>query len=191
MAHHFSSCATSVVNVAPTQVDSGRFRSLQHCWTLWQRICRWSHHTPNLGDVGRIGVQSPRGADADDCSSASSKSCWVGIEVIEWCVLPFGQTGDSVGHREVNCVRENEAMGIVVDPTFVEFRDSQPVRTTTVNSDGPMPHQSTIPIGVTECDDQSVCDEVDDESSDTESVDSRNGMSDSRVQCQVWRQLIP
>ena len=46
----------------------------------------------NLGDVGRLGVQSPRGADADECSSASSESCWgemedVGDEVVEWGVV--------------------------------------------------------------------------------------------------------
>ena len=47
----------------------------------------------NLGDVGRFGVQSPRGADVDECSSASSESCWgemedVGDEVVEWGVVP-------------------------------------------------------------------------------------------------------
>ena len=47
----------------------------------------------NLGDVRRIGVQSPRGADADECSSVSSESCWgeiedVGNEAVEWGVLP-------------------------------------------------------------------------------------------------------
>ena len=52
------------------------------------------------------------------------------------------------------------------------------MRPATVDPDGPTPHQLTFPIGVTECDEQSVIDEVDDESSDTESVDSRDGMSD-------------
>ena len=105
----------------------------------------------------------------------------VGDEVVEWGELPHppsGQTGDNVGRCEVNCVRENEAMGTVVDPTSVEFVDSQPVRPTTVDPDGPTPHESTIPIGVTECDEQSMVDEVDHDTSDTKSVDSRNGMSD-------------
>ena len=53
---------------------------------------------------------------------------------------PSWLAGDSVGRREVHCVRENEAMGIVVDPTSVEFLDSQPVRPTTVDPDGPTPH---------------------------------------------------
>ena len=47
----------------------------------------------NLGDVGRDGVWSLRGADADDYSSASSESCWSEMEdirddeVVEWSVL--------------------------------------------------------------------------------------------------------
>ena len=67
--------------------------------------------------------------------------------------------GDSVCRHEVNCMRENEAMGIVVDPTPVEFLVSQPVRPSTVVLDGPILHQT---IRVTECDEQSVVDEVDD-----------------------------
>ena len=74
-------------------------------------------------------------------------------------------------------MRENEAMGTVVDHTSVEFLDSQPVRPTTVVPHGPTLNQ-TVPAGVTECDEQSVVDEFDDETSDTASVDSRNGMSD-------------
>ena len=35
----------------------------------------------NLGDIGRLGVQIPRGSDAaDECSSASSESCWGEME---------------------------------------------------------------------------------------------------------------
>ena len=84
-----------------------------------------------------------------------------------------------------------------VAPTIVQFPDSQPVRSTTVDSDGPTPYHSTIPIGVTECADQSVLDEVDDGSSDTKSVDSRNrgipgtGGPITRVECQVWPQFVP
>ena len=61
-------------------------------------------------------------------------------------------------------------------PHLWSFLDSQPVSPTTV-PDGPTLHQS-IPVGVTDCDEQSVVDEVDEETSDTASVDSRNGMSD-------------
>ena len=42
----------------------------------------------------------------------------------EWLPHPLS------GPHEVNCMRENEAMGTVVDPTSVEFLDSQPVRPT-------------------------------------------------------------
>ena len=96
-----------------------------------------------------------------------------GDKAVEWGVLPHPPSG----RHEVNCMRENEAMGTVVDHTSVEFLDSQPVRPTTVVPHGPTLHQ-TVPTGVTECDEQSVVDEFDDETSDTASVDSRNGMSD-------------
>ena len=66
-------------SVAPTQVDSGRFSALDEDSAvaptlldfLAEDLSLAPPHT-NLGDVGRIGVQSPRGADADECSSASS-----------------------------------------------------------------------------------------------------------------------
>ena len=154
--------ATIVVNVAPTQADSGRFSALDADQlavspTLLDSLAEDLSVAPhtNHGDVRPIGVQSIRGAVADECSSVSSESCWgemedIDDEAVEWGVLhhpPSGLGGDSAGCREVNCVRENEAMGTVVDPTSVEFLDSQPVRPTTVDPDGPIPHQSTIPSG--------------------------------------------
>ena len=107
--------ATSV-NVAPT-VDSGRFSALAE---------DQSAVSPTLLDSL---AEDLRGADADECSSVSSESCWgemedAGDEVVEWGVLPHPPCrlgGDSVGRHEVNCMRENEAMGTVVDPTSVEF----------------------------------------------------------------------
>ena len=163
--------ATSV-DVAPI-VDSGRFSALAEDQSAVSPILLESL------------AEDLRGADADECSSVSSESCWgemedAGDEVVEWGVLPHPPCrlgGDSVARHEVNCMRENEAMGTVVDPTSVEFLGSQPVSPTTVVPDGPTLHQS-IPVGVTECDEQSVVDEVDEETSDTASVDSRNGMSD-------------
>ena len=82
--------ATSVVNVASTQVDSGRFSALDEdqfaaAPTLLDSLTEDLSMAPphfNLGDVGRVGVRSPRGADADDCSSASSESCWGEMEDI-------------------------------------------------------------------------------------------------------------
>ena len=86
LAHRFSGLrrATSVVNVASPKVDSGRFSALDEDQSaiaptlldsLAEDLLVAPPHT-NLGDVGRIGVQIPRGADADKCSSASSEFCW-------------------------------------------------------------------------------------------------------------------
>ena len=54
----------------------------------------------NIGDVGRIGVQIPRGSDAADECSSSSESCWgemeqVGDEAVEWGVLPNPPSGQA------------------------------------------------------------------------------------------------
>ena len=92
--------------VAPTLLDS----LAEDLWV--------AQPNTNLGDVGRIGVQSPRGADApDECSSASSASDGgrVGDEAVECCVLlrpPSGQAGNRVGHREVN--RERRARRLLL-----------------------------------------------------------------------------
>ena len=98
--------ATSLVNVASTQVDSGRFAAAP---TLLDSLTEDLSMAPphfNLGEIGPVGVRSPRGADADDCSSVSSESCWGEMEdirddeVVEWGVLPHPpQAGpDSVVH---------------------------------------------------------------------------------------------
>ena len=95
--------ATSLVNVASTHVDSGRFSALDEdqfaaAPTLLDSLTgiflSMAPPHSNLGDDGRVGVRSPRGADADDCSSVSSESCWGEMEdirdyeVVEWGVLP-------------------------------------------------------------------------------------------------------
>ena len=41
-----------------------------------------------------------------------------------------------------------EVGAIVVDSVAPTFVECQPVRSTTIDSDGPTPHQSTIPIGI-------------------------------------------
>ena len=116
----------------------------------------------------------------------------VGDDAVEWGMLPRPpQATALVAAREVNCLRENEGMSIVVDPTSVEFLDSQPVRSTTVDPDGATPHQSTIPIGVTECDEQSVVMKLITRPQTLRVWVPDTGCPISRAQCQVWRQLIP
>ena len=68
-----------------------------------------------------------------------------------------------------------DAEATVVDPvapTFVESRDSQPVRSNIIDSDGPTPYHSSIPVGVT----GDAAPRI--HTSDTESILSREGHAD-------------